>query len=176
MTRQTIPIEKFTIRPKALWADQWLLLTSGDFAESRYNAMTVGWGSAGFMWGLPFVQVVARPHRYTFEFMEQYDTFTLSAFPEACRPALQLLGTRSGRSGNKLAESGLTPTPSTKIAAPGYEEAELVMECRKIYWDDMESARFLDPRIQKNYPKKDYHRIYYGELVAITADPAYMAG
>jgi flavin reductase (DIM6/NTAB) family NADH-FMN oxidoreductase RutF len=176
MTRQAIPIEKFTIRPKVLWADQWLLLTAGDFRLNEYNAMTVGWGSAGFMWGIPFVQVVIRPHRYTFGFMERFDTFTLSAFPETWRPALQLLGSRSGRSGNKIAEAGLTPIPSTKIAAPGYEEAELVMECRKIYWDDMERARFLDPRIEKNYPQRDYHRIYYGELVAITTDPTYTAG
>ncbi len=173
MKREAISIEKFAIRPQAVWSDQWLLLTSGELKGNRFNAMTVGWGSTGFMWGLPFAQVVVRPHRYTFEFMERYDTFTLSAFPESHRPALQLLGSRSGRDGNKIAESGLTPVASVKISAPSYEEAELVLECRKIYWDDMKSGRFLDPRIEKNYPRRDYHRIYYGELLAVYGTSKY---
>jgi flavin reductase (DIM6/NTAB) family NADH-FMN oxidoreductase RutF len=167
MKRELIPVEDFIIKPHALWAKQWLLLSCGDFASNHFNAMTVGWGSTGFMWGIPFVQVVVRPHRYTFEFMERYDTFTLCAFPEEQRRALQLLGSKSGRSGNKIAEAGLTPVAASRVAAPAYEEAELVMECRKMYWDDMESSHFLDGRIEKNYPNQDYHRIYFGEIVGI---------
>jgi hypothetical protein len=52
------------------------------------------------------------------------------------------------------------------VAAPGFAEAELILECRKIYWDDMAPGHFLDPSIEKNYPQKDYHRIYFGEIVA----------
>ena len=173
MTRQPIPIEAFVVHPQHLWSSQGALLTSGDFTESRFNAMTVGWGSLGVMWKIPFVQVVVRPVRYTYEFMERYDTFTLCAFPEKYRQALQFLGTKSGRDGDKIAESGLTPIASTKVAAPSYAEAELVLECRKIYWDDMAKDHFLDARIEKNYPRKDYHRIYYGEIVAVLGEEQY---
>jgi flavin reductase (DIM6/NTAB) family NADH-FMN oxidoreductase RutF len=128
--------------------------------------MTVGWGSLGTMWGKPFAQVVVRPSRYTREFMEAYDTFTLCAFPENHRKALQLLGSKSGRDGDKIAEAGLTPAASSAVAAPCFEEAELVIECRKIYWQDMDAANFVDADIRKNYPQKDYHRIYFGEIVA----------
>lgn len=173
MTRRLIPVEKFIVQPQALWGSQWLILTAGDFNAKRFNSMTVGWGGLGLMWGIPFAQVVVRPHRYTFEFMEAYETFTLSALPEKNRSALQILGSRSGRDGNKIAASGLTPQASTKVAAPSYAEAELILECRKIYWDDMDSSRFLDPRIEKNYPKKDYHRIYYGEILAVYGESSF---
>jgi hypothetical protein len=31
----------------------------------------------------------------------------------------------------------------------------------------MNPAHFLDPTIEKHYPQRDYHRIYFGEVVAI---------
>jgi len=167
MTRKSISFDELCVKTHHLWDKQWLLLTAGDFAEGRFNSMTVGWGSLGTMWSKPFAQVVVRPIRYTYQFMEQYDTFTLCAFPEEHHKALQLMGTKSGRDTDKVAETGLTPIASTKIAAPGYAEASLIIECRKIYWDDLEPAHFLDPDIDKNYPEKHYHRIYFGEIVAV---------
>ncbi len=167
MTRRAIPFDEFQIRVHHLWADQWLLLTSGDFASGHFNAMTVGWGSLGVMWGKPFAQVVVRPVRYTYGFMERYDTFTLSAFGPAHRQALSLLGSRSGRDGDKIAAAGLTPVASARVAAPSYAQAELVLECRKIYWHDFDPTHFLDPEIERNYPQKDYHRAYFGEILAI---------
>ena len=168
MKRVPIPCEQLSVRFHHLWADQWMLLTSGDFAGGRFNTMAVGWGSLGAMWGRPFAQVVVRPTRYTREFLEAYDTFTLCAFPPKCRDAVQLLGTKSGRDGNKIAESGLTPTASSAVAAPCFAQAELVIECRKIYWQDLDPAHFLDPGIERNYPKKDYHRVYFGEVLAVS--------
>ena len=173
MARRSIAPENLSVRSHHLWAAQWLLLTSGDFSAGRFNTMTVGWGSIGTMWGRPFAQVVVRPVRYTYEFMEQYDTFTLSAFPDQHRPALQLLGSKSGRDGDKIAEAGLTPIPSSQVAAPAFEEADLILECRKIYAQDMDPACFLDPAIDENYPKKDYHRIYYGEILAVHGEDQY---
>jgi len=167
MARRRIPFEEFRARVHHLWAKQWLLLTSGDFARGDFNAMTVGWGSLGVMWGKPFAQVVVRPVRYTYGFMERYETFTLCAFPPAFHSALSLLGSRSGRDGDKVAASGLRPVASAQVAAPSYAEAELVLECRKIYWQDLDPTHFLDPEIERNYPQKDYHRVYFGEIVVI---------
>jgi len=175
MDREPIALQNLSVRPLHLWAEQWLVLASGDFAARRYNAMAVGWGSLGTMWRKPFAQVVVRPTRYTRQFMEKYDTFTLCAFPEACRDSVELLGTRSGRDGDKIVQAGLTPTASSKVAAPCFAEAELVIECRKIYWDDMDCAHFLDPAIQGNYPDEDYHRIYFGEIVAVQAASSFRA-
>jgi flavin reductase (DIM6/NTAB) family NADH-FMN oxidoreductase RutF len=173
MPRQPIPVEKLILKPQFAWGE--LLLTSGDFSTGCYNAMTVGWGSIGVMWDLPFVQVVVRPVRYTYEFMEKFDTFTVCAFPKQYSPALSLLGSKSGRDGDKIAESGLSPIPSNCVAAPNYAQAELVFECKKIYWDDLDKHHFLHPRIAKKYPNEDYHRIYYGEILAVTGEPHYIA-
>jgi flavin reductase (DIM6/NTAB) family NADH-FMN oxidoreductase RutF len=105
--------------------------------------MTVGWGSMGGMWGKPFVQVVVRPGRYTFQYMEKYPTFTLCAFPESCKKALTVLGTKSGRNSDKISESGLTVIESKVVEAPSYKEAKLILECRKMYWQDMDPKNFL---------------------------------
>jgi len=171
--RKSIPFDEFTVKTHHLWNKQWLLLTTGDFANHDFNMMTVGWGSFGTMWNKPFAQVVVRPNRYTYGFIERYDTFTLCAFPEQYRPALQFTGTKSGRDYDKVAETGLTPIASTEVVAPGFAEAELIVECRKLYWDDMTPSHFLDSAIEKHYPQKHYHRIYFGEIVAILGESSY---
>ena len=98
--------------------------------------------------------------------MEKNDTFTLCGFPETYRPALQILGSKSGRYGDKLSLTDLTLKKSTKISAPAYNEASLILECRKIYYQDLDPKGFLDKGIQDNYPINDYHRVYYGEILA----------
>jgi flavin reductase (DIM6/NTAB) family NADH-FMN oxidoreductase RutF len=159
--------KQLKIKAVDLWLRRWLVLTSGTIDD--FNSMTVGWGSIGGMWSKPFVQVVVRPGRYTFEFMEKYPTFTLCSFPETYRSALQVIGTKSGRDGDKITEAGLTVVASKVVDAPSYEEAELVLECKTMYWQDMEPAHFIDPTIEDSYPKKDYHRIYFGEILRINA-------
>ena len=107
--------------------------------------------------------------------MERYDTFTLSAFPEDLRPALDYCGSHSGRDGDKAKAAGLTPVAARMVKAPGFAEAELVVECRKIYFDDLEPAHFLADWIEPNYPNKDYHRMYFGEILAISGVAKYRA-
>jgi flavin reductase (DIM6/NTAB) family NADH-FMN oxidoreductase RutF len=167
MNRKLISFDALLTKTHDLWANQWFLLTGGDFSKGHYNTMTVAWGSLGYLWERPFAQVFVRPQRFTFQFMEQYPTFTLCAFPVAYRDALGVLGGKSGKDGNKIAESGLTPIVSQKVAAPSFAEAELVIECSKIYWQDLDPTHFLDKEIERNYSKKDYHRIYFGEVLNI---------
>ncbi len=173
MQRKPIPVDSFMTQAHSLWSKKWLVLCSGNFTNGTYNAMTVGWGSFGTMWGKPFAQVVVRPSRHTFQFMEKHDTFTLSVLPEELRPALQLLGSKSGRDGDKIAEAGLTPSSSTQVTAPSFKEAELIIECRKTYWDDFDPEKFIDTAIDAFYKESDYHRIYYGEVLAVSGTTVY---
>jgi flavin reductase (DIM6/NTAB) family NADH-FMN oxidoreductase RutF len=161
------PVE-LTLKPVDLWMNQWLLLTAGSFEDC--NMMTVAWGSVGCMWAKPFVQIVVRPQRHTYKYTEQSDSFTLCAFPEKHRDDLQTLGTTSGRDGDKLAKTGLTLKKSTEVSAPCYNEASLILECRKMYFQDMDPVGFVDSSVQSNYPDNDYHRIYFGEVVAAFQD------
>ncbi|MBN2178288.1 MAG: flavin reductase [Deltaproteobacteria bacterium] len=164
--------KQLKIKAVDFWLKKWPVLTSGTI--EHFNSMTIGWGSIGGIWWKPFVQVVVRPSRYTFEFMEKYSTFTVCSFPESYRDALQVLGNKSGRDGDKITETGLTVVASKVVEAPSYKEADLVLECRKMYWQDMEPAHFIDPTIEDSYPEKDYHRIYYGEILMINAEDADM--
>jgi len=165
-----IPFYKFNTKIFDLWDKTWLLLTSGDFHKGDFNSMTVAWGSLGIMWKMPFAMVVVRPTRYTFGLINKYDTFSLCAFPEKYRQALNLLGTQSGRDGDKINASGLTPIGLETISAPGYVEADLIMQCRKIYSEDFNPKKFNDPDIDKNYPGKDYHRMVFGEILRIKGE------
>jgi flavin reductase (DIM6/NTAB) family NADH-FMN oxidoreductase RutF len=107
--------------------------------------------------------------------MEKYPTFTLCAFPQEYHKALNLLGSRSGRDGDKITEAGLTPMAATVVAAPAYAEAELVIECQKMFWSDFDPKNFLDPEIDRNYPTHDYHRSYFGQILAINGTEKFVA-
>ena len=145
----------------------WMLITAGRL--DHYNTMTASWGHMGIMWNLPVAMAWIRPQRYTFEFAEQYSDFTLSFFTEEHRKALQFCGSRSGRDHNKAAETGLTPL-ATEAGNVFFQEARLVMECRKIYSDDLKKEKFILPEVaQKNYAKGDFHRFYMGEIFNVLA-------
>lgn len=165
MERYDIPVRELAFDFSTI-GSRWLLLTAGRLAPRAFNSMTISWGSIGEIWNRPFFQAVVRQSRYTREFLEAGDSFTLCVLPPALKPALSLLGSKSGRDGDKIADSGLRPAASRLVQAPCYEEAELVLECRKLYWQDLDPSHFLDPAIESNYPNKDYHRAYFGEIVA----------
>ncbi len=175
MQRHFIDIAQLKIQPHQLFNKQWMLITSGDYAKDKFNTMTIGWGAIGTMWSKPFTFVAVRHSRYTFEFMEAYDTYTLTAFPQKYRDALNLLGSRSGRDGDKISAAGLTPEPASAVASPAFKEAEIVIECQKIYADDLNPAHFLDDSIYKHYPNRDFHRIYYGEILKTAVTSEYIA-
>ena len=166
--RQEIVFDEFNANPFQLFNRQWFLLTAGDYAAGKFNTMTVSWGYIGFMWGFPSAIVAVRPQRHTLGFIRQCSSFTLSAFSEDYRAALQLCGSRSGRDLDKIAAAGLTPEASAKVSAPVFREAELVLECRKVYQDKFLPEGFTDPAIgEKVYPGNDYHQIFAGEIVRI---------
>jgi flavin reductase (DIM6/NTAB) family NADH-FMN oxidoreductase RutF len=175
MQREEINPGDLVLRPAGLWASQWLLLTAGDFAAGDYNCMTVAWGSLGTMWDRPFAMIVVRPTRHTYGYLERSDSFTLCAFPAEHRDTLLMLGTKSGRDGDKIGESGLTPIASTKVASPSFAEAELVLECQKLYFDDYEPKRFVQDFIHGLYDH-DYHRMYFGHIVAALGTRTYAGG
>ncbi len=142
----------------------WMLVTAGNLED--YNTMTASWGHLGIMWNLPVAIAWIRPQRYTYEFVNKNPDYTLSFFPEAYRTALQFCGTRSGRDCDKIAETSLSPV-QTERGNVIFQEARLVLECRKIYEDDLKKKNFVLPEVaQKHYPKGDFHKFYMGEIIA----------
>lgn len=172
MTRKSVDVRNLLLHPFAILEKDWMLLTAGDFAGKDFNCMAIGWGSMGTMWSKPLVMVVVRPTRHTYRFMEKFDSFTVCALPEKFKDALSYMGSHSGRDGDKIKATGLTPIKSVKIQAPGFDEAELIIECRKMYFDDFDPAHFISPDIAKNY-NGDYHRMYFGEVLHLSASGKY---
>lgn len=174
MRRENIPLTDLRVEAFGAWEPGWFLLTAGENRPGAFNSMTVSWGALGLIWHRPLAIVVVRPQRYTREFIDRCDSFTLCAFDESHREALNVLGTQSGRDSDKMTACGLTPIASTKIACPGYEEAELILECRKAYFDDLDPRNFLADYIAPNY-QGDYHRMYFGEVLAASGTERYRA-
>lgn len=142
---------------------KWALLSAGK--ADHHNAMTISWGGMGTIWNKPVVTVYVRPERYTYEFMNDNDYFTVSFYSEEYRNALALLGTKSGRDIDKDAESGLTLKDLGE--ATTYEEAEVTLLCKKIYYQDMEVERFPEDVVESLYKTAGVHRMYIGEVVEI---------
>lgn len=139
---------------------KWMLITAGN--SKSFNTMTASWGNLGVLWGKNVSTCYIRPQRYTYEFIEREDYYTLSVFGEQYRNALNICGSKSGRDVNKMALTGLTPIFDEHGVY--YEEADIVLICRKLYYQDIEPNNFLDSAINANYKNKDYHRMYIGEI------------
>jgi flavin reductase (DIM6/NTAB) family NADH-FMN oxidoreductase RutF len=143
--------------------DEWMLVTAGD--RCAFNSMTASWGGMGVMWNKPATFVFIRPQRFTFEFMERGDYFTLSFFDEKYRDALVKCGNLSGRDTDKVEATGLTPLV-LELGSVAYEQANLILECRKMYADFIENLQFVDRSIvDEHYPARDFHKMYISEIV-----------
>ncbi len=140
----------------------WALITAGD--ERKCNTMTASWGQFGIAWGRPVVTVYLRHKRYTMEFVERQDSFSLSFFePGTHREALALLGRVSGRDEDKLAQTDLTVCMLDGV--PAFEQANMVLICRKLYQQDMTSESFLESSLKTlHHAGDDFHRAYIGEI------------
>ncbi len=140
----------------------WMLIAAG--TKDSYNMMTASWGTCGILWNKPIAVIFVRPQRYTFDFLEKNEFFTINFFDESFRETLNLLGTKSGREIKKM-ETGNLEAVESENGTIYFQQARLVLECKKIYFDDIKPELFADPSIHKMYPSKDYHRMYIGEIV-----------
>ena len=146
----------------SLIGDRWMLITAG--TPERCNTMTASWGGLGVLWHKPMATIYVRPQRYTFEFIEQSDEFTLSFFGPQWKKALSYCGTVSGRDEDKFAACGFHVAAAGQ--APYIQEADLVLVCKKRYWNDLDPAH-MDEEALKEYKAKDYHRMYLGEITQV---------
>ena len=155
---------QLTLDPFALIGGDWFLLTAGTEARG-YNTMTCSWGHFGPLWANDTAVVYVRPQRYTKEFVDREELYTLSFF-DGRKKELGYLGSRSGRDEDKVAKVGLTP-----VFEEGYtyfKEAKLVIVCKKLYQAPLKEEYFLDKvTVEKNYPDRDFHDLYVGKIEKI---------
>lgn len=155
---------EITNNPFDLIGKDWALVTSGN--TDKFNTMTVSWGGVGIMWGKPVTYTFIRPQRYTFEFMEANGYFSMSFFDEEQRDALKFCGSKSGRDYDKVKETGLTPA-FTEDGVPYFEEAKLVLVCKKMYSQFLNEDCIEDAESVAKWYDNDYHKMYVSEITKV---------
>ena len=158
MTFRSVPYDSLSLNPFTKIGKEWALLTAGD--ENGFNTMTVSWGAMGFMWGKPSVTVYIRPQRYTMELVDKNDYFTLSFYGNN-KAIHKVCGSKSGRDTDKTAETGLTPVFDG--GAVYFNEARLVIICKKLYVQQMKEECFTDKEPLRWYDN-DLHNIVIGKI------------
>lgn len=135
-------------------------------ANDAVNTMTIGWATIGFIWQRPVFMIAVRDSRHTFTLLEKTDNFTVTIPNDDLHAkALMFCGTKSGRDFDKFSQCGLKQKLSIHTESPIIDIAGVHYECRIVYKSTMDHA-FLDPALEKLYPKKDYHTLYFGEILA----------
>lgn len=142
-------------------SEEYMLISAGN--ENGYNMMTASWGFTGEIWGEDSVVALVRPERHTMEFIDKNDLFTLSFYGDN-REIHKICGSRSGRDCNKTELCGLTPVFDRGTVY--FEQARMVLVCRKQYIDRLKPECFIDSGPLKWYPKKDYHNVIIGRIEA----------
>ena len=167
MSFKEVKPEELTMNPFTKIGKEWLLITAGN--EEKCNTMTASWGAMGVMWGKNVAIAVIRPQRYTKKFVDEQESFTLSFYPDDKKPALSYCGSHSGKDmakGEKAAAAGLTPLYVDGTVA--YEEADMILVCKKLYEAPVDPKGFADESlIAKWYPDSDFHEAYVAEITAV---------
>lgn len=163
MSFTKINIQEQSFNPFEMIGKQWMLISAG--TAEKWNTMTASWGGVGIIWRKPAATCYIRHSRYTKEFVDAGEYFTLSFLQDGHREALGVLGSKSGREMDKMHNSGLTPVMLE--GQPTFAEAELVLICRKMCCTEIPPEDILQQEtLDACYPDPDYHAMYIGEIVA----------
>lgn len=148
---------------------EWMLITAGN--KDSYNTMTASWGGMGFIWNKPSTFVFVRDSRYTYEFLQREENFTLSFFPEQYRKALTICGSKSGRDTDKVKEAGLTPM-ETASGLMSFQEARMIIECKKMFVQELDyenlTEQYKSKIMDESYNKEpSKHQMFISEIINI---------
>ena len=142
---------------------KWALLTAGN--KDSFNTMTISWGGLGTIWNKPVATAYVRTSRYTHEFMDKEDYFTISFYPDSYKKVLGVLGSKSGRDMDKMKDSGLNPKVLDKSVT--FEEAEVTLVCRKLFMQQLDINNIPEDIVNTYYLDDAPHDMYIGEVIEI---------
>ena len=146
-----------------------LLLASAD-ARGNPNAMTIGWGMVGIIWGKPGFIVMVRPSRYTYGLIEMTGDFTVNVPTLELTNEVAYFGAVSGRDHDKFKEKGLTVISGKTVKSPIVKECAIHYECKVVHKNNVIPNELVEEIHKRSYSQGDFHRIYFGEILAVYAD------
>ncbi len=155
--------ENFQLNPFTAIGKDWMLVCAANAGKT--NAMTAAWGGFGVMWNKEVVFVVIRPQRYTKEFVDSAESFSLTFFDESFKKDLAYLGKISGRDEDKIAKTDLTVAKENGV--PYFAEAETAIFAKKLFAQPIEESAFIDKSIIGQWYEGDYHHLYIAEVTGI---------
>ena len=147
----------------SLFDKKWALLTAGSI--EKHNTMTISWGGLGTIWNKPVATVYVRKSRYTHEFMDDNEYFTISFYPETFKNRLSILGSVSGRDEDKIKRACITPVKAGKSVS--FKEAEVTLVCKKLFKQELSPENIPEDIVKSMYLDNDFHDMYIGEVVDI---------
>ena len=167
---QPYPIDLLEMNPFTKIGKEWALVSAGN--KSKCNTMTVSWGGVGVLWGKNVVSIFIRDSRYTKEFIDSHDTFSLTFFDmedKENKLALKYFGAVSGRKEDKISGAKMHVDYASD-GTPYIDEGNLVLICRKMSATKILPEQFIDASIDSSwYKDKDYHTMYVAEVTEILA-------
>lgn len=167
MALRKIVLGDLKLNPFDILNKEWMLLSAGK--EKDFNTMTVSWGALGYIWGAPAATAYVRQSRYTRDFIEKYDSFSLTVLKAGYSDQLNRLGSESGREIDKINDSGLTPI--ILEGCPAFEQARLVFICKKMFSNEIYEDGFLyKETLDKFYSTRDMHTMYIGSITSCYED------
>jgi len=168
MQKQAIEYTRYYEQVMRAMTSQGLLLGSYD-ASGKANLMTIGWGAIGSIWGVPVWMVLVRPSRYTYRCIEHSACFSVNVPAPDMHDAVAVCGSRSGRDVVKFADAGLTEVRGEAVLAPTVEQCPIVYECQVVHHNDILPDKLADEILSGAYMDGDYHRVYFGKILAARA-------
>ncbi|MEG1728295.1 MAG: flavin reductase [Bacteroidaceae bacterium] len=160
-----IDIKDLTDNVIELIGKEWMLVTAGTL--DHFNTMTASWGGIGFLWNKPVAFVFVRPERYTYDFLEAEDGLTLSFLGEAGKVIHKICGSTSGRTTDKVKETGLQPFAASN-GSVAFKQARLTLECKKLYAEELRADKFLSASDLEQWynarPGGSMHKMYIVEI------------
>lgn len=169
MAKVEVPFDQYMREATAALTHQGVLLVSLD-PQGKPNAMAIGWGAVGNIWGKPMYICLVRPSRYTYRCLEATGDFTVNLlYPQYSQQVL-FCGTKSGRDCDKFAECGFTAVPAETVKSPYIAQSGLVYECRVVHYNDVIPDHFAQEILDSAYTEGDFHRVYFGEILRTLAE------
>ncbi len=165
MNRKSIELTELNLNIFSKVLSRGALLCAGTMDDA--NCMTIAWAQMGVLWHKKVFSVYVRPTRHTFSYMENNNDFTVNFFTGEYKEALSICGTQSGRNIDKFQQSNLDKIKREKTTSPGIDQACLIIGCKTIGAYNIDPNQFIDASLDRNYPNKDYHRVYIGEILEI---------
>lgn len=166
-TFQPYPVDLLDFNAFTKIGNEWMLITSG--GKEKVNTMTASWGGVGVMWGKNVAFIFIRDTRYTKEFIDNGETFSLTFLDSSYKRALKYIGAVSGRDEDKINNAKLH-LDYAKDDTPYIDEGNFIFICKKMSATRITEDQFIDPSIKdKWYSDGNMHTMYIGEIIDILA-------